>query len=70
MGWVVQMSSIGLSAAVICILGLTIVHSVASIIVALGASTTRLILIIVVVRVAVIITITTGVHGPPRLMKL
>ena len=50
MGWVVQMSSIGLSAAVICILGLTTVHSVASIVVAWGASTTRLILIIVVAR--------------------
>ena len=70
MGWVIQMSSIGLSAAVVCILGLTTVHSVASIIVAWGASTTKLILIIVVVRVAVIVTITTGVHGPPGLVKL
>ena len=70
MGWVVQMSSIGPSAAVIYILGLTTVHSVASIVVACGASTTRLILIIAVVRVAVIVTITTGVHGPPGLVKL
>ena len=70
MGWVVQMSSIGLSAAVICILGLMTVHSVASIVMVWGASTTRLILIIVVIRVAVIVTITTGVHGPSGLVKL
>ena len=74
MGWVVQMSSIGLSAAVKCIQGLTTVHSVASIVVAWGTSTTRLILIaglgFRVVRVALIVTITTGIHGPPRLVKL
>ena len=64
------MSSIGLSSAVICIPGLTTVHSIASIVVAWGASTTRLILIIIVFRVAVIVAITNGVHGPPGLVKL
>ena len=70
MGWVVHMSKIGLSAAVIYILVLTTVHSIASIVVAWCASKARLILIIVVVRVAVIVTITTGVHGPPGRVKL
>ena len=46
------------------------VHSVATIVVTWGVSTTRIIPTIIVVRIVVIVMITRWVHGPSGLVKL
>ena len=58
-----------MSMVTISIMGLTTVHSVATIIVAWGVSTTRIIPKIIVVGVVVLVMITIWAHGPSGLVK-